>query len=422
MSGLLIPSLALALLAQDLRRTPAVAVAESAGPTVVNISADVVEKNPFSGANRFDPFWQQFFEGQNQPQRTSQSLGSGVIIDASGLVLTNEHVVSRASRITVTLKDRRKLEADVVAADPAFDVAVLKITSTKDLPVARLGTSEDLMPGEPAIAIGNPFGLSNSVTTGVVSALHRSVQAGNRVYEDFIQTDAAINPGNSGGALFNIEGRLIGINTAIYQSANGIGFAIPIDKAMAVVDEVLKYGEVRPVFLGLSVERFGRSGARVRRVYPGTPAAELGLEVGDLIVDIGGAVVEDGRGYLNVERSLVPGQKVKLRVRRASASLDFELIARELSMTQAVRIGQEALGFSVSAQKRGPLIVTRVSKGSHAAEVGLIPGDAILSLAGRPIRSLEDFERMCARLRGADSVSLIVGRRGRSYYVTLRLG
>jgi serine protease Do len=256
----------------------------------------------------------------------------------------------------------------------------------------------------------------------VVTALHRSVQAGNRVYEDFVQTDAAINPGNSGGALFSIEGRLIGINTAIYQSANGIGFAIPIDKAMAVVDEVLKYGEVRPVFLGLSVDRFGTGGAKVRRVYPGTPAAEAGLRLGDSIVDIGGAVVDDGRAYLNVERSLVAGQKVKLRVQRASGPVELELVARELSFEQAVRIGQEALGFSVQAPKQGPLVVSRVQKGTHAAELGLAAGDAILSLAGRRLRSLEEFERTCARLRGADSVSLIVGRRGRQYYVTLRLG
>ena len=251
---------------EDPRRSPVVAVVESAGPAVVNIGAEVVtNQNPFGrGGEGEDPFWRNF--GGRQRAQRAQSLGSGVIIDASGLVLTNEHEVAAATEITVTLADRRAFKAEVVGADPQFDVAVLKILDATDLPVAKLGSSKDLMPGEPLVAIGNPFGLSNSVTTGVVSALHRSIESDERAYEDFIQTDAAINPGNSGGALLNIMGELIGINTAIYRSGSGIGFAIPIDRATAVVQEVLRYGEVRPAFTGLIIDAESTPGARVAAV------------------------------------------------------------------------------------------------------------------------------------------------------------
>jgi serine protease Do len=204
---------------EDLRRSPVVQVVESAGPAVVNIGAEVVTaQNPFGrGGGGEDPFW-QFFGGQRRAQR-SQSLGSGVIIDASGLVLTNEHVVSRATDITVTLADRRTFRGRGGGGrSPVRRGGAQDPGTPATLPVVRVGSSRDLMPGETVVAIGNPFGLSNTVTTGVVSALHRSIEPEDRVYEDFIQTDAAINPGNSGGALLNILGELIGINTAIYGS------------------------------------------------------------------------------------------------------------------------------------------------------------------------------------------------------------
>jgi serine protease Do len=264
--------------------------------------------------------------------------------------------------------------------------------------------------------------LSNSVTTGVVSALHRSIDVGNRQYEDFVQTDAAINPGNSGGALLDIEGRLIGINTAIFQSANGIGFAIPIDRAMAVVEEVLAYGEVRPVFLGISVDSRASGGARVRLIHPGTPAETSGLAPGDVIIDINGSAIERGRDFLEHERGLVSGQEVRLRARRGKNLLDVVIVAKEQNRKQAVALGREALGLDVRpAGQRGLLRISKVARGGHAAELGIRAGDYLVSLGGRRIETVEDFENICAQLRGAEAVAAIVARGRRQYYVTLRL-
>jgi S1-C subfamily serine protease len=206
-----------------LRRTATVRAVEKVGPSVVNVTTRrVTRRRPFRafGDPFFDRFFQDFFE--TRTPESSQSLGSGVVIDPLGHVLTNEHVVSRAEAIRVTLADGRELDATLIGAEPNFDLAVLELVEPRDVPWTRPGGSADLLVGEPVIAIGNPFGLSNSVTTGVVSALNRSVRTEGRVYHGFLQTDASINPGNSGGPLLNAEGALIGINTAVYQGAQGI--------------------------------------------------------------------------------------------------------------------------------------------------------------------------------------------------------
>ena len=399
------------------RRSAVVEVVEKAGPAVVSIGAEIVEQNPFRRSSPYDDLWRDFFNGKERQGRSEQSLGSGVIIHPDGVILTNEHVIARATSITVTLRDRRTFEADVVGADPGFDIAVLKLRNAKDMPAVELGTSSDLMPGETLVAIGNPFGLSNTVTTGVVSALHRSVPMQDRAYEDFIQTDAAINPGNSGGALLNIEGKLIGINTAIYGGGNGIGFAIPIDKARAVSEEVMRYGEVRPAYLGVVVDRRSTAGAKVLRVDKGDPG---GLEGGDTIIDVGGQQVSDGLGLLKIQRSLIPGQRVKLRVQRRGQTLSVDIKVRELTPERAAQIGRERLGIEAELV-RGGLVVAAVKGGSDAARVGIKKGDALLSVAGRALRSKQDFEAVLGAIREADAVAVIIGRAGRRYYVSLQL-
>ena len=405
------------------RRTPVVQVVQKAGPAIVNIGAEIVEmRTPFRRRGLFDDQWREFFSFPRRRKATRrESLGSGVIIDGAGMVLTNEHVVSRASSIHVTLADRRTFEADVVGADPEFDIAVLRIRNAKDLPTLQLGTSADLMPGEPAIAIGNPFGLSNSVSTGVVSALHRSIQAGDRVYEDFIQTDAAINPGNSGGALLNIEGKLIGINTAIHSGGTGIGFAIPVDKAKAIVDEVLQYGEVRPVYLGVDIDPGSQRGAVVRSVSAGSAAESAGLRKGDRIVDLGGQEVTDAAKFGKLVRALVPGQEIELTVQRRDKKARLRLTARELTREQASETGRRRLGLKVGLT-RGRLVIRHVRRGSAAARVGIRRGDLLYSVAGRPLRSASEFDLMCAAIREAEAVAVIIGRGERRYYVTLQLG
>ncbi len=418
-----------AALAMARRRTPAVEVVERAGPAVVNIATEIVSKgNPFSrGRRRDDDFFFEFFGRRQKRQQRQQSLGSGVIIDPKGLVLTNEHVISRATNITITLSDRRTYEVDVIGADPEFDLAVLKVRGAQgNLPSVSLGTSGDLMPGEPVVAIGNPFGLSNSVTTGVVSALHRSIGAGgDRIYEDFVQTDAAINPGNSGGALLNINGRLIGINTAIYKSGTGIGFAIPIDKAKAVVDEVLRYGEVRPVFSGIVIDPQSEPGALVLEVQGGSPAEAAGLSARDRIVDVSGQEVRTGLSFRKIERGLVPGQTVDLTVERASTKgtstrKKVQVKVRELTRERALEIGRARLGVAVKLRGKR-MVITKVTRGSDAARIGVRRGDSLLAIGGIRMEGPEDFEAVCASIYDAQAVTAVIQRGGRAYYVTLEL-
>src|SRR5512141_2669246 len=273
------------------RRTPVVVVAHNVLPAVVNIQTEATfrrrETDPF-----FDPFG--FFGGQDRVY-SSQSLGSGFVWSSDGIIVTNNHVVEGASKITVNFNDGRQVEARLIGVDPDSDLAVLRVDS-RGLTAAPIGTSSDLLIGETVVAVGNPFGLSGSVTTGVVSALGRSVPSKEegRTFTDFIQTDASINPGNSGGPLLNIEGKLIGINTAIFANAQGIGFAIPVDRARKVIQDLLRYGQVHSAWIGavtstLTPEEAKRTGVRVThgavvaRVFNGSPAQAAGLRPGDVI-------------------------------------------------------------------------------------------------------------------------------------------
>ena len=301
------------------RRTPIVEAVEKIGPAVVNISAERLVQQRRSALD-------SFFDFDVRPRGyKTESLGSGVILDASGVVVTNDHVISGASSIWVTTADGRELEAKLEGADADNDLAVLTV-DPKNLRAAKIGTTSDLMIGETVIAIGNPFGLSNSVTTGIVSAVHRTVRGeSGRNYSDFLQTDAAINPGNSGGALVNILGELIGINTAIVGGANTIGFAIPIDRARRVVVELLHYGEVKPVWLGLRGTTVGLGnprfqsrgqGLRVRSVYPNSPASRAGLEPGDVIVSIDGRSIEGREDFDTALASAGTGRTLAVAFRR----------------------------------------------------------------------------------------------------------
>ncbi|MFW5734018.1 MAG: trypsin-like peptidase domain-containing protein, partial [Oceanidesulfovibrio sp.] len=239
-----------------MRRTPVVRAVEKISPAVVNITTDreVTRDMPFgSGNDLLAPFFREFFGDLPKRSYNHQSMGSGVIIDGKrGLVLSNAHVISGATSVRARLADGREFQAQLVGSDPDFDLAVLRLENAAELPQVPLGDSEDILIGETVIAIGNPFGFTHTVTTGVVSAVKRSIRTDHGIYTDFIQTDAAINPGNSGGPLLNLNGQLIGINTAIHAQAEGIGFAIPVNKAKRVVGELLGRGRVGPVWLGLA--------------------------------------------------------------------------------------------------------------------------------------------------------------------------
>src|SRR3954464_1916416 len=358
---------------QSARRTPLVTVVEKVSPAVVNISAQ-------STVREADPFFRLFGLGTD---RQAQSLGSGFIIDRNGIVVTNAHVVEGASRVTVTLLDGREIVADLLGSDRDADIAVLKVKAS-NLPAIPLGRSSDLMIGETVIAIGNPFGLSNTVTTGVLSAVGRTVpsERGERLFTDFLQTDASINPGNSGGPLVNIQGDVIGINSAIISGATGIGFAIPADRAHRVVDDLLRWGGLPRLGTGarlVSVDpelarRYGlgavRRGALVLKVSPASPAAEAGLREKDVIVSIGGHAVTAREDVTTALYTAAAGAAVDAEVRRGGQTVRGWVRAIHPPRGLGLQVLERSVGLTVEAA-RGGLAIRRVANGSVAEERGL---------------------------------------------------
>jgi Do/DeqQ family serine protease len=421
-------------LAQDSsRRSPVVIAVEKASPAVVSIfSTQEVERqfNPFSGNPLFDDFFRDFFEPFRQRQ-TERSLGSGVVIRPDGYILTNEHVVLQSGKVQVQLADERQLEARLVGADSDSDLAVLKVDTTTALPYLPLGNSDDLMIGETVIAIGNPFGLSHTVTTGVVSALNRSLNTDGRTYYDFIQTDASINPGNSGGPLLNIKGELVGINTAIYGKAQGIGFAIPISRAKRIVQELISYGVVETPWVGVVVQtltpelayHFGlkdRKGVLIRAVEPGSPAARAGLQRGDIILSLNGRPLRSSEEYLQHEREHSSGDRLRLRVLRSRGEEEIVVTAARFPQEKADELAWQLLGLALAESENG-LQVRRVRPGSPAARIGIERGDAILGLSGVQTRTLAEFRRKMIDARLSQSLLLSIGRGRQLYHVTIPL-
>ena len=405
------------------RRTPIVEAVEKIGPAVVNISAEKLVQQRRSSLDSFFGF-----DARPRGYKT-ESLGSGVILDASGVVVTNDHVISGASRIWVTTADGRELEAKLEGADADNDLAVLTVDA-KNLKAVRIGTTADLMIGETVIAIGNPFGLSNTVTTGIVSAVHRTVKGeSGRNYSDFLQTDAAINPGNSGGALVNVLGELIGINTAIVGGANSIGFAIPIDRARRVVEELLHYGEVKSVWLGLrgtSVSLGGArpgprgQGLRVRSVYPDSPAARAGLEPGDVVVAIDGRPVEGRDDFDTALASAGTGRALVVAFRRDGQERTARLTTERTPDNLGLEILRRELGIVVRDTRSGPM-VSAVTRGSLADNKGIDRGDLLLAVNNRKAKTAEELAKAVEGGFSRSSVVLSVYREPYLYNVTFAL-
>jgi serine protease Do len=417
-----------------LRHTVTVQVVKEVGPAVVNITTEQKVRrraSPFAGDPFFDSFFRDFFE-PSFPD-TAENLGSGVVIDAEGHILTNEHVVARASRIQVALADGRELDAKLIGADPKNDVAVLKVESEQPLPWIGMGTSEDLMVGEPVIAIGNPFGLSSTVTTGVISALNRSLRSEQRVYHGFLQTDASINPGNSGGPLLNAEGELVGINTAVYQGAQGIGFAIPIDTAARVVRELIEEGEVSPVWLGVEfqdltpelVQAMGLDasvrGALVNRVRKESPAKQAGIERGDVITHLDGRPISGARTFFEMLETAVDGQELRLTVLREERSRKIAVRAEEVPEPVIEALVLDLLGMELAPGARGGFEVRSVRRGSGAERIGIQAGDVVLGINGRTLVDADALRRSALDLRGRTRAQVVVQRGGGRYHVTVPL-
>jgi S1-C subfamily serine protease len=410
------------------RRSPVVVAAERSRGAVVNVSAEelVQMRVPTPGADMGQLLFEEFF---GKPRYRSgyavTSLGSGVIVSPDGHVLTNAHVVERGARYRVQLLDGRELPARVVGTDPGTDLAVLRIeTQGKEkLPFLAAGRSDDLMIGESVIAIGNPFGLAHTVTAGVVSALHRKVGELRRPLFDMIQTDASINPGNSGGPLVNIQGQLIGVNTAIIGDRNaGIGFAIPIDRALRVAEDLIRHGEVREGWTGIAVkdqpvksDRIGSERVRVQvaGVEAGSPAAAAGVRKGDVVESVGEVPVESAAEFRFRVRDVPLGGTVRLGLLRGESHVPAAVRTVELSPERAESLLLSRTGLTLAEEqvRGGRVVVIRsVRRGSPAEESGLKAGDWIREVNSLEISSLAEWKKGAVQARRAGRLVLLVQR------------
>jgi len=423
---------------ESLRRSAIVVAVEKVSPAVVNISTVVTERVspffPFGG----DEFFKDFFPEMFSREYKHSSLGSGVIIDGEkGYIVTNHHVVARATEIKVITSNQKEYKGRTLGSDPRSDLAVIKVDAKEKLPEAKLGNSEDMMIGETVIAIGNPFGLTHTVTTGVVSAIDRSVRAEDRIYRHFIQTDASINPGNSGGPLLNIDGDVIGINTAIYQKAQGIGFAIPVNKAKRIVKELLRAGEVRPPWLGLDLQELtpelkrhfalpaGGGGVLVSDVYGDSPADRAGVKRGDVVLMVEGTAVASLSDYQDALAEFTTGDRIALKLFRRGKEISLPLQPASFPPELALETVYRRLGLKVgegrkgSGQQRSGVTVEEVKQDSEAGRIGLKSGDLIVQVNDVAVTNLEDFKKAITQYHHLISLNIVVRRGPYAYSITL---
>ena len=449
-------SLKLAAASEGPSRNSYAPVLKSVLPAVVNISSSKVVRGRTESSEEMMPFFRQFFGGEDgggnfalpQPQdHREKSLGSGVIVSPEGYVLTNNHVVDGATDVRVTLSDKREFQGHVVGTDPKTDIAVLKIEAGNLFPIT-IGDSARAEVGDTVLAIGDPFGVGETVTKGIVSATGRG-NLGIEDYEDFIQTDAPINPGNSGGALINDRGELIGINTAIITHGSGgnqgIGFAVPSNLARTVMEEILKNGKVTRAYLGIypqdvtaaMAKAFGAKnpgGVLVGDVSPNSPAQAAGLQRGDIILEVNGKPMTDSNQLRMTISMMQPGSEAKLKVVHGGSQRELTIKLRELPTEQAENNNQtddqqrSSAGVDVAnltpdlaQQLQLPptttgVVVKRVNPSSPLADSGLREGDVVQEVNHQPVKNVSDFYN--AMRKDATNPLLLVNRGGRTLFIT----
>ena len=433
-------------------------IVKKVAPGVVKIETSATLKNISmeQAPGLDDPFWRRFFgdhfspmipRGQLGPQR-EHGLGSGVIVTKDGYILTNNHVVDNAKEVKVTLQDGREFTAKVVGRDAKSDIAVVKIEA-KDLPVVPMADSDKVQVGDIVLAVGNPFGVGQTVTEGIVSAKNRG-NMGIEDYEDFIQTDAAINPGNSGGALVDVDGRLIGINTAILSrsgGSQGVGFAIPSDLARNVMQSLVQYGHVTRGYLGVMIQDLTPAlakefklkesgGAVVGDVVPDGPAAKAGFKDGDIVLEFNGKSVADSRQLKLTVAETKPGSSVPVKIWRDGSAKTLEVAVKELPVTNQLAENtkdndtgtlngvavsdldsQTRQQFNLPETVKGA-VITEVKPDSASADAGLKPGDVIEEINHHTVKSAEDAVRLTQNLK--DKHTLVrVWENGGSHYVVV---
>jgi len=426
---------------------------KNASPSVVNISTVKVIKGrnrgltplPFGPNDPFRDFFDRFFKDQIPRDFRQKSLGSGFIIDKDGFILTNNHVVEKTDEIKVRLADNTEFTAKMIGRDPKTDLALIRIDTDHPLKPLPLGNSDKLEVGDWVVAIGNPFGLGNTVTSGIVSAKYRKIGAGS--YDNFIQTDASINPGNSGGPLLNTAGEVVGINTAIFSQSGGsigIGFAIPVNMARDLLPQ-LKKGKVVRGWLGVMIQKItpdlkdklslkNDKGALVADVTAGGPADKAGIERGDVIVSFDGKEIEEMNDLPFVVASTPVGKTVTVELIRKGRIKSVKVKLGELKEekdSEAVSEAKPNLGMTVeeispelarnfNLSETSGLIVVQVEEGSPAAESGIKPGDIILELDQVPMKDLAQFEKKIATYKAGDTILVLLKRRGATLYLALK--
>jgi serine protease DegQ len=430
------------------------AVADRATPAVVNVST--VSKKPTAGSpedpERFrdffgDEFYERYFK-RPAPREEARASGSGVIVDAKGYILTNNHVIENAQAITVRLSDSRKFPATLVGRDPKTDLAVLKVEASGHLPVADLGDSDRLRVGQWAIAIGNPFGLDRTVTVGIISATARN-HVGVATYENFIQTDASINPGNSGGPLLNLDGKVIGINTAIVAAGQGIGFSIPINEAKSVMAQLITGGRVVRGWLGVAIQdvtdelaaSFGvpeREGVLIADVIKGGPAEVAGVRAGDVVVEFGATKIREVSDLQRRVAGVAPGESAAVTVIRDGKPVRVAVTIGEMPADDPApaSAGNETEGYGIQVETLSPdaaermnlplsrgVLVVDVAAGGPADRAGLHRGDVILEVGREAVVDGPGVARALARVPAGDETILLYIRRhdrgARNEYVAL---
>ena len=424
-----------------------VTLARKTRPIVVNISTTQTSEargsqefgSPFGDDDPFNDFWRRFFGGPapRGPQR-QRSLGSGFIIDGDGSILTNNHVVENASKIVVKLSDDQEYEAKVIGRDPKTDIAIIRINAKTNLPTASFGDSDKLEVGEWVMAIGNPFGLDSTVTSGIVSAKGRHIGQG--PYDNFIQTDASINPGNSGGPLINLRGEVIGINTAIFSRTGGnigIGFAIPINLVKELLPQLRGKGKVTRGYLGVLIQKVTpeigeslglerSSGALVANVSKDGPADKAGVKVGDVIIEFDGKEVKDSGDLPIIVARTAVDKKVRMKVLRDKKEIALNVAVGELKDEEVVASAPEKGELGLTVQRLTPqmaenlglekvegVVVTAVEPGSAGDDAGIRRGDVILEVDRKAVRSLDEYKKAVAAVRKGRGVLFLV-RRGES--------
>jgi serine protease Do len=439
----------------DVSRAPSsfADLAEKLKPSVVNISTTKTVRSgglrsPFGQGSPFGPnfggddFFERFFGDMPQRQFKQKSLGSGFIISHDGYIFTNNHVVEQADKILVKLSDGKEYEAKVIGKDAKTDIALIKIKPNDSLPVAETGDSEKLRVGDWVLAIGNPFGLEQTVTAGIVSAKGRVIGAG--PYDNFIQTDASINPGNSGGPLFNMEGKVVGINTAIVAQGQGIGFAIPISMAKNILPDLKAKGKVTRGWLGVSVQEINediaksmklkdKNGALISDVFKGDPADKAGLKSGDIVTEINGKPVKDMHELLLMIAGFRVGETIKVKILRDGQEKVIPItVAERTEKSEMASAQQSGEAFGMTVQEITPeiaqhlglsikkgLIVADVQEGTAAEEVGIQPQDIILQVNKVKVTTMKEYQKEIAKAGENGSILLLIKRGKATFFVPL---